>query len=52
MGINANNCEPYQLPKTGSVGNSLYVEIGALLMLLAVVLVYVIKQHKRMEDKQ
>jgi len=30
----------------------LFVEIGALLMLLAVALVYVIKHNKRMEDKQ
>lgn len=47
----SNNCEPYQLPKTGSVGNSLFVGIGVLLM-LAVVIVYVIKFNKRMEDKQ
>ena len=45
----SNNCEPYELPATGSVGSRQFVGLGMLLMLMAAVACI---KFKKMEEKQ
>jgi LPXTG-motif cell wall-anchored protein len=45
----SNNCEPYELPSTGSVGSRQFVGLGMLLMLMAAVACI---KFKKMEEKQ
>lgn len=45
----SNDCEPYELPETGSYGSRQFVELGALLMLAATI-AYI--KIKKMEETQ